>query len=218
VFYEDRHAEESARRVAGAFTTEAEARKLARELRQLADSHSFRYEVEPSELYKRSEDWRADPDDPPYGTVPGLNVATATLPELKGHRCRAISRISSVPAGGQPTTHGLEIGWMTGAHVQLGVARPGALLITTEPWASPGRSPLRLVDPAENPAGEREERNSQPVDDEDPLLPLIGERVHRFSVRENPDGSISAVELTFKSATLLIGVEGDEFLLDVAQR
>jgi hypothetical protein len=65
---------------------------------------------------------------------------------------------------------------MTGAHVQLGVARPGALLITSEPWALPGRSPLWLVDRAEGRAG---------------------------------DG---------KSAVLLIGVEGDEFLLDVAQR
>ncbi|GAA1478816.1 hypothetical protein GCM10009623_32620 [Nocardioides aestuarii] len=218
VLYVDRHALKSSRRVAGAFTTEVEARKLERELHQLEDSGSFRYEVESTHLWKRSDDWRPDPENLPYGSVPGLHKATAILPEFKGHQCLTMSRITSMHGDGTTVTEGLEIGWKTGAHVQLGVARPGTLLITPEPWSPPVTRLFSVVRNADEPARASGQRSSHAIAREDPLTVLLGEKVHGFSVTENRDGSINAIKLTFKPATLDVRVENDQFLVQLTER
>lgn len=216
VFFLDKYAERPGRQVAGAFTSEVEATKLLRELRQLEGSRYFEYSVEPARLYKRNEDWRPDMANPPYETVPGLFQAKAILPEFKGHRCQTVSRILQQRPGQDPETRGLQIGWRTGAQVQLGVERPGTMLITQKSWSPPSGSPVDS-NSADLPPGAAG-WSSEPVSADDPLASLLGNTVHGFSVTENEDGSIGAIRLRFKTAALVVSAQGDRFHVEVVRR
>jgi len=144
-----------------------------------------------------------------------LKQAKAILPDFKGHRCETVNRVLQQRPGQAAETRGLEIGWSTGARVQLGVERTGTMLITQEPWSPPSES-LVDVSSADRPrvAGQW---SSDPVNADDPLSVLPGSTVHGFSVTENEDGSIAAIQVRFKVGTLVVSAEGDQFFVEVVK-
>jgi len=66
VLFLDKRSQMPERRIAGAFTSEDEAKKLRWDLLRLEGSGSYEYWVEPANLYKRNEDWTGDRNNMPY--------------------------------------------------------------------------------------------------------------------------------------------------------
>lgn len=215
VLFVDTYAEKPERRVAGAFTSEVEARKLIRELQELHGSRFFEYLLEPALLYKTNEDWRPHPTNPlPYETVPGLNQAKALIPEFRGYRCQTVNRIVLEEAGRARKTRGLEIGWTTGAYVRFGIESPGALLITQRAWNPPSQT---QADSASDLSRDASRWRSEAVKADDPLTVLSGNEARGVEVTENEDGSISAIRVRFKVGTLVVTAQRDEFLVELVK-
>ena len=199
-----------------AFPNASEAARLVRELEEIGGSAEHR--VESVALYKRLEDWQVlDPDlDSSDGIIPGLHQTKTSLPDFTGQRCIGVNRITRQRLDQEPVSESIELLWATGATVLLGVGREFTMLVSNQPWASPSEG-QGTVESASTDS-ENELWRSQPVDASDPLSRLLGETVHTFSVAENAEGYVMAMEVGFGTIGLRVAVVDADLRVTVVEK